>query len=112
MISKQTAMDIAYAHREVEVAETLLADVEAHIAKITSEQKDIRDVFGRRVNGLELGVPTSDTGRRLFTVPWPMAAPIIRAHIAAQREKIALLTELAVIEARAPRGASRSTGMP
>lgn len=89
-ISKDTAMDIALAYREVETAETLLAD----ILRGMDDHKapDIRDAFGRRQPGLELGVPSSETSRRLFHVPWTLCKPIIEAHIAHHRARIELLT--------------------
>ena len=102
MISKQTAMDLALAHREVDTAKALLADVEAASTSSSFDQNDIRDVFGRRQHGLQLGVPSGQNGHRLFDVPWQLAKPIIRAHIEAQKARIAALTELALLEAAAP----------
>lgn len=93
-ISRNTAQDIAFAWREIEVAEELLKDIET----TRREPPDIRDAFGRRVEGLELGVPSGNNSRRLFTVPWSLAKPIIEAHIARQRSLIATLTEKARIE--------------
>lgn len=95
-VSKQTAMDIALAYREVETAETLLAE----ITEATSRRQmpDIRDAFGRPAGGLELGVPTDHSSRRIFHVPWSMARPIIETHIAQQRAIIATLSEKARIE--------------
>lgn len=101
-ISKQTATDIAMAYREVETAEKLLADVRATASQIGS--KDIRDVFGRPQHGLQLGVPSGDTGQRLFNVPYSLAVPIIEAHIAHHRAVISALTEKAKLEmSTAPR---------
>ena len=95
-ISKDTAIEIAMAYREVETAETLLAD----ILKGMDDHKapDIRDAFGRRQPGLELGVPSSETSRRLFHVPWSLCRPIIEAHIAHHRARIELLTAKACEE--------------
>jgi hypothetical protein len=111
MISKQTAMDLALAHREVETAEALLADVEAATANSTFDHKDIRDAFGRKQNGLQLGVPSGHSGHRLFDVPWQLAKPIIRAHIQAQKAQIEALTELALLEAREAAGADAAEDM-
>lgn len=98
MIAKETAMDIALAYREVETAERLLADlVEARERNTTP---DIRDAFGRLQGGLQLGVPSGNSGHRLFNVPWALARPIIEAHIAQQRSLIAALNEKARIEAQ------------
>jgi len=92
MISKQTAMDIALAYREIETAEKLLADIcEALNARAVP---DIRDAFGRLAGGLQLGVP-SGTGHRLYNVPWSLAKPVIEAHIAHHRAIISALNEKA-----------------
>lgn len=96
-ISKQTAMDIALAYREVEAAEGLLKDVRDALDRV-GRGGDIRDAFGRVQHGLQLGVPSGDNSHRLFNVPFALAAPVIEAHIAAQRGLIAALTEKAKIE--------------
>ena len=96
LLSKQSAMDIALAWREIEVAEDLLAKITNEIER--GYTPEIRDAFGRLAGGLQLGVPTSETSRTLFNVPWSLARPIIEAHIAAQRAKIAALSEKAKIE--------------
>lgn len=95
-ISKQTATDIAMAYREVEVAESLLADVRGVLGR--SPAADIRDAFGRPQSGLELGVPSGDSSKRLFRLPYTLAVPVIEAHIANQRAIISALTEKARIE--------------
>lgn len=96
MITKRTAMDIALAYREVEAAEALLADVRK--AKDLRDALDIRDAFGRRQDGLKLGVPSGENGHQLFNVPWSLAGPIIEAHIANQRAIIAALSAKAHAE--------------
>jgi hypothetical protein len=93
VISKSTATDIALAYREIETAEKLLAEITETRAGETAP--DVRDVFGRRHDGLELGVPSGPTTKRMFNVPWSLAKPIIEAHIAHQRALIGLLTEKA-----------------
>ena len=97
-ITKQTAMDIALAYREVETGEKLLEDVRAAIGKFGERAVDIRDAFGRTQYGLQLGVPSGENGHRLFNVPHDLAIPIIETHIAQQRTKIALLTQQASAE--------------
>lgn len=99
-ISKQTAMDIAYAYREVEAAQKLLEEIFDALSR--REAPDIRDAFGRRHDGLELGVPSGNNIRRLFNVPWSLGRPIIEAHIANQQALIATLTEKARIEMQSP----------
>lgn len=95
-ISKQTAMDIALAWREVETAEKLLEDIRKTRDSFTAP--DIRDSFGRAARGLELGVPASETSRRCFNVEWALAEPILEAHIAAMKAKVHIHTEKARIE--------------
>jgi hypothetical protein len=98
MISKDTATRIAFAYREVETAEALLERISKALAD--RSQPDLRDAFGRQ-RGLQLGVPTSETGHTLFDVPWNLAKPIIEHHIATQKAIIATLTETALTEAKA-----------
>lgn len=93
MIQKQTAMEIALAYREIETAEELLSKIAESMDR--REAPDLRDAFGRRRDGLELGVPSGAGSQRLFDVPWTLARPIIEAHIAHHRARIGLLTEKA-----------------
>lgn len=95
-VSRETAIDIAYAYREVETAEALLAEISKENERRAGI--DIRDAFGRRQDGLQLGVPSGENSRRLFNVPWTLARPIIETHIAAQKALIATLTRKARIE--------------
>jgi hypothetical protein len=96
LISKETAMDIALAYREVETAEKLLAEIAEALSR--HQSPDIRDAFGRRQDGLQLGVPSGDNGHRLFNVPWRLAKPIIEAHLAEKRACISALTAKAQSE--------------
>lgn len=96
MISKQTAQEIAFAYREVETAESLLSEIDEAIRR--HEPPDIRDAFGRRQDGLQLGVPSGSNGHRLFNVPWSLARPIITTHIAQQKAIIVTLSERAKVE--------------
>lgn len=100
LISKQTAMDIALAYREVETAEGLLAEITETMERRSGA--DIRDAFGRTQHGLQLGVPNGDNSHRLFGVPFTLARPVIEAHIATQRAAIAALTQKAHAEILAP----------
>lgn len=92
-ISKQTAMDIALAYREIETAEKLLAELQE--AKARHSAPDIRDAFGRRQDGLQLGVPSGENSHRMFNVAWALAVPIIEAHVAQHRAAVVALTERA-----------------
>jgi hypothetical protein len=96
MISKQVAMDIALAYREIETAQKLLDDIKDAMSK--RQAPDIRDAFGRPQGGIELAVPSGNDGKRLFNVPWSLAVPIIEAHIAAQEAIIKVRTIWASIE--------------
>lgn len=98
MITVETATDIALAYRELGAAETLLAEVENQIKKDSFETKDLRDAFGRRIDGLQLGVPTGDSGHRLFNVQWKLAKPILLAHIANIKANLLALNERAISE--------------
>ena len=90
-ISKDTAMDIALAYREVETAEKLLAEIVEGM-KGHNKAPDIRDAFGRRPDGLQLGVPHGKSGHMIYDVPWTLAKPIIETHIAHHRARIEMLT--------------------
>lgn len=93
MISKETATGIALAYREIDAAEKLRDEVTQAIDRFSG--KDLRDVFGHRVDGLTLGVPSGDNARQCFNLPHNVALPIIEAHIAQCRAKIVALTEKA-----------------
>lgn len=96
MISKQTAVDIALAYREVESGETLLAEIVKALE--TRGTPDIRDEFGRPAGGLQLGIPSGGMVHQLFNVPWSLAKPVIEAHVAHYKNVIAALSEKARIE--------------
>jgi hypothetical protein len=89
MITEQTAVDIALAYREIAHGEKLLEEVKA--TRDRFQGTDIRDAFGRRADGLELGVPSGDNSKRLFQVKWSLAEPVIEAHIADKRSQLAAL---------------------
>lgn len=97
-ISKETATDIALAYREIETAEKLLEDVKAAMDRF--RPTDLRDAFGRRQGGLQLGVPSGQDGHRLFNVPYSLAEPIIGAHIAHHRACLQALSLKAAEELR------------
>lgn len=93
MITKETATDIALAYREIDAGEKLLADVRAAMDRFSTT--DLRDVFGRRVDGLQLGVPSGENSHRCFTLPHSVAIPVIEAHLAHCRAKVVALSEKA-----------------
>ena len=90
-ISKQVATDIALAYREIESAQALLDQITEAMSR--HQAPDIRDAFGRRQDGLQLGVPSGNNGHRLFNVPWAVCKPVIELHIASQKAIISALTE-------------------
>lgn len=105
MITQQTASDIWSAYREIECAEKLLADMEAERNKPFSEcskhEPTLKDAFGRRRN-LQLGIPSGETGHRLFDVQPQLAESVIRAHIAQKKSELAQANERARIELNTP----------
>lgn len=94
-ITNETATAIAFAYREIVVAEKLLADIGNEFK--SGIAPDIRDAFGRPQTGLQLGVP-SGGGLRVFHVQWSLAQPILEAHIAQQKSIISTLSEKARAE--------------
>jgi hypothetical protein len=98
-ISYDTAGQIAYAHKEIESAKTLLAELEK--AEQGRELPDLRDAFGRR-RGIELGVPSGDASRRCFNVDPRLAIVVLRAHVASQQSLIEALSQQAVAEMSTP----------
>lgn len=95
-ISRETATDMAVIYRDIEAAEKLLDDVRQAVAKVG--EVDIRDVFGRRQNALELGIPSGDNSRRILRVPYDLAIPVIEATIASHRARLTALGEKAKAE--------------
>lgn len=92
MITAETAIAIARAHREIEAANNLLEKVEE--ANNRCEEPDVRDAFGR-VRGCQLGVPSGESSHRILDMSWSLAIPIIKAHIAEKQSVIAALSEKA-----------------
>lgn len=95
MITKDTAARIAYAYSEIEAAKKLLEILAT--ARSRQSTPDFRDAFGRP-RGLQLGVPSGESGHRLFDVSHALSEIIIRAHIESKRSEIAALCELAKTE--------------
>lgn len=96
MISFETARDIAFAYREIDAGEKLLAELAT--AKDRHVAPDVRDAFGRRQDGLTLGVPSSESSRTMYQVSWVLAVPIVEAHVANAKSKIAALCQKALAE--------------
>ncbi len=97
MITQETATDIALAYRDIKIASELLEEVQKAILNNNGDS-DVRDAFGRRVGGLQLGVPSGRDSQRLFNLDWELAKPIIQAHIAKTKAKIEALNQKALAE--------------
>ena len=95
MISKNTAACIAFAYSEIEAAEKLLEILDK--SRSEHREPDFRDAFGR-VRGLQLGVPSGESGHRLLDVAPVLGAAIIQAHIAQKKAEITALCEKARME--------------
>ena len=100
MISYQTAFDIACAHQEIERAEKLLEETKQAISR--RESPDVRDAFGRRQPGLQLGIPSGENSTRLYMVEWNLCVPVLTAHIGQMRAKLSALNEIARSEINEP----------
>lgn len=104
LVSFETARDIAFAYREIESGEKLLADLAAAHGRY--QPPDIRDAFGRRQDGLTLGVPSGDSSRTMYQVSWSLAVPVVEAHVANARAKLAALSQKAAAEIALATGAA------
>ena len=96
MITQQTATDIAVIYRDIEAAGELLTKVRDTLEK--NRDADIRDVFGRRHNALQLGIPSGDCGHTIQHVPYDLAVVVIEATIASHQAKLKALMEKARAE--------------
>jgi hypothetical protein len=85
LISKETAHRIWMAHREIEVATTLLSDIKAALS--AGEDPTPIDAFGRRRN-YQLGVPSGDNSHRLFEISPSLAVLVIEAHVADKKRDL------------------------
>lgn len=96
MITCETAERIWVCYREIAAGEKLLVDM-ADVDKPDRFESNLRDAFGRR-RQLQLGVPSGETGHRLFGVDPELAKAVIRAHIANKTAELASANEAARIE--------------
>lgn len=92
MITQDTAARIAYAYADIKAAKEILAVIEEAARK--REEPDFRDAFGRH-RSLELGVPSSMGGHRIYQVSHQLAAIVVRAHIDDRTREIEALCEKA-----------------
>lgn len=95
VLSKALADRIWRAHREIEVAGKLLDDMRK--ALLAGAPPTPLDPLDRRRH-IELAVPTSEHGHRLFDLGPDLAATIIEAHIAEKREELREASNMARAE--------------
>lgn len=105
ILSADTAVAIAVAHQEIARGVNLLADVRKSIAERNgrgefgvSAESDLRDVFGRRRNSLQLGISSGDTSHRICDMSYDLAVPVIEVHIANKRSELQALSVKAKAE--------------
>lgn len=99
MISKETASKIYCAYREIEVAEKLLEDI-AKVSSVYDADKNaptIEDLFGRRRH-FQIGIPSGESGHRLYDVRPELAVSCIRAHIGNKKSELCEANEQAKLE--------------
>lgn len=96
VITKETAVEIAYTHREIEngtkLLEKILEDKKWHRGAV-----DIRDAFGRP-RELQLGIPSGENATQLYGLSWDLARPVIEAHIGKMQAKLVELSAIARME--------------
>lgn len=95
IITMETAARIWGAHREIETAKKLLADIEGCLRR--GDDPTPIDPFGRR-RAYDLGVPSGDNSRRLLDVSPRLAVHVIRAHIAEKEKDLAEACVMARME--------------
>ena len=96
-ISQEAAHRIWLAHREIEVGEQLLAEIEKELdAHKYDKPTDRHYGIGKRI---EMGIPAGN-GHRLLDVAPHLALAVIRAHIAEKHADLIAATEAAVVETR------------
>ena len=95
MITKETAARIWKCYQDMEVGQKLLEDMTG--AMEHGEDPNPRDLFGRQ-RCLQLGIPSGDSGHRMFDVQPRLAISVIQAHIANQQAALSEANEQARIE--------------
>lgn len=95
VLSMETASRIWKAHREIETAKKLLAEIEE--GKNTHLDPTPMDPL-RRTRDYQLGVPSGCNGHRLFGVNPTLASAIIQAHILANERELQVDSDIARAE--------------
>lgn len=96
MITKETAILIAQAYREIEAGEKLLSEVEKEL-----ETPDRINFYGEVESGkrtCQLGWPSGRDSYRIYHVEPHIAKAVIVAHLADQRAKLEKLNIVAGLE--------------
>ena len=96
MITKKHAHDLWHCHNEIEKAEKLKADMLEALYKYNS--LELKNAFGER-QGLQLGIPMSESSQRLLNVSPKIALQILEQYIIEQKELLTLLNQSVLNEA-------------
>jgi hypothetical protein len=96
IVSRETAHRIWMAHREIETATKLLEELRTKFK--AGDNPTPLDAFGRHRN-FQLGVPSSDSGHRLFDVAPQLAFEIIEAHLVEKKSELIDASAIAKLEA-------------
>lgn len=100
MISQETAEMIWCAYREIRAAKLVLEDMEKARSDGGEDEEyaaTLKDAFGHR-RLLQLGVPSGQSGHRLYGVAPRLAESVIKAHIAESEAELVRANERARIE--------------
>jgi hypothetical protein len=101
MISKQTCYHIWNCHNEIEKANELLKAMAEKLAKDEDKKApELNDAFGTP-RGLQLGVPSSNSGHTLYGVGIEMGVKVIEQHIKDKQARLVELMAIAKIELNA-----------
>ena len=95
MISKETCRQIWSCYDAIEKGHKLISDMKIELERTGDER--IIDAFGRK-KGLELGVPSGDSGHRIFNVRIDLGIQIIEANIKDNEAELERLNSIAIIE--------------
>lgn len=100
-LSQATAGRVWNAHREIEVAEKLKAEILQHAVE-PDEQTPIDHWSRRRQCELELAIPTDGAGGgRLYKIGRDTALLVIDAHIEKMKDELADASQVALLELQA-----------
>ena len=91
-LKQETISQIWSARREIDCGINLLKEIDEARKeyRIDRNQPVLKDAFGRR-SCIEMGVPCSDTSRRIFQVSQELAEIVINAHIEQKRNELKAL---------------------